>query len=65
MNCPSCNASTRIASSKLESEVGSTDVYSVMIMVCVNNSINPPCPMYEPNLESPTRVIETIRNKVN
>jgi hypothetical protein len=61
MNCPACGASTRIASSKFESDVGTTDVYSVMIMVC----INPACTNHETNFESPSIVVETIRNKVN
>jgi hypothetical protein len=61
MNCPSCGASTRIASSKFESAVDTTDVYSVMIMVCVN----PECKDHESNLESPSKIVETIRNKVN
>jgi hypothetical protein len=61
MNCPSCDSSTRIASSKFESPVDTVDVYSVMIMVCVN----PDCKDFEANLETPSRIVETIRNKVN
>lgn len=61
MNCPSCDSSTRIASSKLESPVGTADIFSVMIMVCVN----PDCNNYETNLETPSKIVETIRNKVN
>jgi hypothetical protein len=61
MNCPSCGDVARIAKSKFESPVDTTDVYSVMIMVCVN----PDCANYETNLESPSKIVDTIRNKVN
>jgi hypothetical protein len=61
MNCPKCQNTLRIASSKFESDIGSTDVFSVQLLVCVN----PDCANKEINLDHPTRVVETVRNKVN
>jgi hypothetical protein len=51
-----------VANSKFESEQGSTDVYSVLTMVCVN----PKCSNYcGPNLNEPLKVAQVVRNKVN
>lgn len=51
-----------ISSSKYESEEGSTDVYSVLTLAC----INPKCDNYcGPNLNKPLKVAATQRNKVN
>jgi hypothetical protein len=61
MECPKCNQSARVANGKFVSDVGSTDVYHEMTMVCVN----PECEMNERNLDNPQKVITTIRNKVN
>jgi len=61
MNCPTCQSSLRIATSTFESEVGSADVYNVQHLVCVN----PDCANHETNLESPSKVVDTIRNKLN
>ncbi len=62
MECPQCNKDLLISNSKLCSEVGSTDVYSELTMVCVN----PKCPNYAgTDLNNPAKVAETVRNKVN
>jgi hypothetical protein len=61
MSCPICGASARIAKTTITSDIDSTDVYCNQIMVCVN----PDCANHETNLENPTKVIETIRNKMN
>ncbi len=62
MKCPECKAPLMISSSKYESEEGSTDVYSVLTLAC----INPKCDNYcGPNLNKPLKVAATQRNKVN
>jgi hypothetical protein len=62
VQCPECNQPLNVANSKFESEQGSTDVYSVLTMVCVN----PKCPNYAgTNLNEPLKVAKTVRNKVN
>jgi len=61
MECPECRQPLMVASSKFESAVGSTEVYSVLTMVCVNHK----CPNYAgPDLNSPLKVAEIVRNKV-
>jgi hypothetical protein len=51
----------KIADSKLESPIDSTDVYSVLKMVC----INPKCPNYcGLDLNNPKMYTE-VKNKVN
>lgn len=62
MQCSECGAPLQVANSKYESAEGSTDVYSVLTMVCVN----PKCPNYAgPNLNEPLKVAAIVRNKVN
>jgi hypothetical protein len=61
MNCPTCQASLRIAKTDITSEMGSTEVYANHLMVCVN----PACAMHETNLNEPSKVVETLRNKMN
>jgi hypothetical protein len=61
MLCPKCQSPARIASSKFESELGTTDVYNVQILVCVNSN----CENNEPDLDSPKKTIDIVRNKVN
>lgn len=61
MLCPKCHNPVRIASSNFESEVGTTDVYNVQILVCVNSH----CDNYESDLDSPKKTIDIVRNKVN
>lgn len=62
MQCPQCQADLVICNSKLVSEVGSTDVYSVLTMICVNTK----CPNYAgTDLNNPRKVTETVRNKVS
>jgi hypothetical protein len=49
------------SNSKFESAEGSTDVYSVLTMVCVN----PKCGTYAgTNLNKPLKVAKIIKNKV-
>jgi uncharacterized protein YbaR (Trm112 family) len=61
MGCPVCKSPLMVSNSKFESEVGSTDVFNVLTMVC----INPKCPNYAgSDLNNPAKA-ETIRNKVN
>lgn len=62
MQCPECNQPLMVANSKFESAEGSTEVFSVLTMVCVN----PKCPNFAgPNLNEPAKVAATVRNKVN
>jgi hypothetical protein len=62
MQCPECNQPLMVANSKFESATDSTDVYSVLTMVCVN----PKCPNFAgPNLNEPLKVAQVVRNKVN
>jgi hypothetical protein len=61
MQCPECNQPLMVANSKYESEQGSTEVYNVLKMVCVN----PKCSNYAgTNLNEPLKVAATVRNKV-
>jgi hypothetical protein len=59
-----------IASSKLESDVGTTDIYSVLTMVCINSAIDPVkkqpvCALFcGPDLNKPLKTAATVRNKV-
>jgi hypothetical protein len=62
MQCPECQQPLMVANSKFESAEGSTEVYSVLTMVCVN----PKCPNFAgPNLNEPLKVAQVVRNKVN
>jgi hypothetical protein len=62
MKCEECNSSLFVSSSRYESEEGSTDVYSVLSLVC----INPKCDNYcGPNLNKPLKVAAIQKNKVN
>lgn len=62
MQCPECQSNLMVANSKFESSEGSTEVYSVLTMVCVN----PKCGNYAgPNLNEPLKVAAVVRNKVN
>ena len=71
MECPECKAPLMVANSKFESDVDSTDVYSVLTMVCVNSKFDPVkkawvCSLYcGPNLNQPLKVAAVVRNKVN
>lgn len=61
MECLECKQSLIVANSKFESEQGSTEVYNVHTMVCVN----PKCPNYAgTNLNKPLKVAKIIKNKV-
>lgn len=61
MQCPECQSNLMVANSKFESAEGSTEVFSVLTMVCVN----PKCPNFAgPNLNEPLKVAATVRNKV-
>lgn len=60
--CPKCNEDLHIARSKFETDVGSTDIYSCLDMVCVN----PKCDNYcGADLGNPKTVVEVVKNKVN
>lgn len=62
MECPECQQSLMVASSKYESDKDSTEVYSVLTMVC----INPKCDNYSgPNLNEPKKIANVVRKKVN
>lgn len=62
MQCNECGAPLMVSNNKFESEQGSTEVWSVLTMVCVN----PKCPAYAgQNLNEPLKVSATVRNKVN
>lgn len=62
MQCPECGSPLMVSSSKYESAEGSTEVFSVLSMVCVN----PKCGTYcGPNLNEPRKVAAVVRNKVN
>ena len=68
--CPICNTPLQVIGSSYESLVGSTDVFSIIQLGCMNNSEPSnnldPCANYaggqNPN---PPQLITTIRNKVN
>jgi hypothetical protein len=60
--CPLCSSDLQIAKSRLTTEVGSTDIYSELDMVC----IDPRCKNYSgTDLDNPKTIVETIRNKAN
>jgi hypothetical protein len=71
MKCPECGSPLMIANSKLESEVGSTDVYSVLTMVCVNSRVDPVkkkpvCSLFAgTDLNNPLKVAAIEKRKVN
>ena len=60
MKCSQCDSNLMIGDSKLVSEVGSTEVYSELKMVC----INPKCPNYGGSDLNKATKYETVRNKV-
>lgn len=62
MQCPECKSNLLVSNSKYESTEGSTEVFSVLTLCCVN----PKCGNYAgPNLNQPLKVAATVRNKVN
>lgn len=71
MKCPECGSPLMVSNSKYESEEGSTDVYQVLTLVCVNSRIDPVkktpvCSLYcGPNLNKPLKVAAIQKNKVN
>jgi hypothetical protein len=76
MLCPVCKATCRIASTKLVSDKGSTDVYCEQVIVCNNSGkrLKPdgtyekygePCTMYCEDMSNPTKVVQVIKEKVN
>jgi len=60
MQCKQCNSNLMIAGSQLKSDIGTTDVYSELKMVC----INPNCPNYGGTDLNKATKFETVRNKV-
>ena len=62
VKCQECKQPLMVADSKYESEQGSTEVYNVLTMVCVN----PKCSGYcGADLNEPRKVAEIVRNRVN
>jgi hypothetical protein len=62
MKCDACGANLMIAKSKFESDIGTTNVYNVLTMVC----INPKCDNYcGSDLSQPLKITAEIRDKVN
>ena len=62
MECQECKAPLQISHSELKSDVGSTDIFSELTMVCVN----PKCSNYcGKDLNNPLKVAETVTNKCN
>lgn len=70
MQCPECGSNLVIANSKMVSEVGSTEVFNELTLVCINSRIDPVkkapvCSLYAgQDLNNPLKVAATIRNKV-
>lgn len=70
MQCPECGSNLIIANSKMVSEVGSTEVFNELTLVCINSRIDPVkkapvCSLYAgQDLNNPLKVAATIRNKV-
>ena len=62
MECQECRQPLMVAGSKLQSDIGSTDVYSVLTMVCVNPKCGSFC---GPDLNNPRKVADIVKNKVN
>jgi adenylate kinase len=60
VKCKQCNSDLMIAGSKLVSDIGSTDVYSELKLVC----INPKCQNYGGMDLNKAKKYETVRNKV-
>jgi hypothetical protein len=61
MECPQCNSPLMVSDSKFESDIGTTDVYSVLTMVC----INPKCELFAgKDLNNPKKVAAMAKNKV-
>jgi hypothetical protein len=69
MRCPDCGEDLKVADSKFQSDIGSTDVYSELTMVCVNSRIDPKtklhvCTLYcGPDLNNPRKVAATVKHK--
>ena len=70
MQCPECGSNLVIANSKMVSEVGSTEVFNELTLVCINSRIDPVkkapvCSLYAgQDLNNPLKVAATVRNKV-
>jgi hypothetical protein len=66
MECPECGQPLHIAGSKLESDVGSTDVYSVKTMVCVNQNCGSWCGVRAGGkLSEAVKIAAIVKNKEN
>lgn len=62
MECPSCKNQLMVAGSKYSSSLDSTDVFSELVLVC----INPKCANYAgADLNKPKKIATTVKNKVN
>jgi len=70
MKCPECGSNLVIAKSALVSDVGSTEVFNELTLVCINSKIDPVskqhvCALYAgTDLNNPLKVAATVRNKV-
>jgi hypothetical protein len=70
LKCPECGSNLMIAKSKMVSEVGSTEVFNELTLVCINSRIDPVkkapvCSLYAgQDLNNPLKVAATVRNKV-
>ena len=70
MKCPECGSNLVIANSKMVSEVGSTEVFNELTLVCINSRIDPVkkayvCSLYAgKDLNNPLKIAGTVRNKV-
>ena len=67
--CPVCNTPLQVLGSSYESLVGSTEVFSIIKLGCLNNSEpsnnREPCPNYVGGVNPDPLLITTIKNKIN
>lgn len=61
MECPECKQPLMIAGSKFKTEIGSTEIFNELTLVCVN----PKCNLYcGPDLSNPKKIAAVVRNRV-
>ena len=67
--CPICNTPLRVIGSSYESLEGSTDVFSIIKLGCLNNSEpsnnREPCLNYVGGVNPDPLLITTIKNQIN
>ncbi len=62
MKCPKCNSELVIINNRMESDINSTDVYSVQTLACTNRR----CELFVgDDLRNPLKIAHTTRKKVN